>query len=68
MKNKWEEVSILDVAPITSKLVDPKGEKYSSMILIAPDHIQSESGQIIAKVTSREQNAISGKYLVKREM
>lgn len=66
MKNKWEEVSILDVAPITSKLVDPKGEKYSSMILIAPDHIQSESGQIIAKVTSREQNAISGKYLVKK--
>ena len=66
MKNKWEEVSILDVAPITSKLVDPKGEKDSSMILIAPDHIQSESGQIIAKVTSREQNAISGKYLVKK--
>lgn len=66
MKNKWAEVSILDVAPITSKLVDPKNEKYSSMILIAPDHIQSESGQIIAKATAREQNAISGKYLVKK--
>lgn len=66
MKNKWAEVSILDVAPITSKLVDPKDEKYSSMILIAPDHIQSESGQIIAKATAREQNAISGKYLVKK--
>lgn len=66
MKNKLAEVSILDVAPITSKLVDPKDEKYSSMILIAPDHIQSESGQIIAKATAREQNAISGKYLVKK--
>lgn len=66
MKSEWEEVSILDVAPITSKLVNPKDEKYSSMILIAPDHIQSESGQIIAKATAREQNAISGKYLVKK--
>lgn len=66
MKNEWKEVSILDVAPITSKLVDPKDEKYNSMILIAPDHIQSESGQIIAKATVREQNAISGKYLVKK--
>ena len=66
MRDEWEEVSILDVAPITSKLVDPKDEKYSSMILIAPDHIQSESGQIIAKATAREQNAISGKYLVKK--
>ena len=64
--NEWKEVSILDVAPITSKLVDPKVEKYNSMILIAPDHIQSESGQIIAKATVREQNAISGKYLVKK--
>lgn len=64
--NEWKEVSILDVAPITSKLVDPKDEKYNSMILIAPDHIQSESGQIIAKATVREQNAISGKYLVKK--
>lgn len=66
MMNEWKEVSILDVAPITSKLVDPKDEKYNSMILIAPDHIQSESGQIIAKATAREQNAISGKYLVKK--
>lgn len=66
MMNEWKEVSILDVAPITSKLVDPKDEKYNSMILIAPDHIQSESGQIIAKATVREQNAISGKYLVKK--
>lgn len=66
MRREWEEVSILDVAPITSKLVDPKDEKYSSMILIAPDYIQSESGQIIAKATAREQNAISGKYLVKK--
>lgn len=66
MRREWEKVSILDVAPITSKLVDPKDEKYSSMILIAPDHIQSESGQIIAKATAREQNAISGKYLVKK--
>lgn len=66
MRDEWKKVSILDVAPITSKLVDPKDEKYSSMILIAPDHIQSESGQIIAKTTAREQNAISGKYLVKK--
>lgn len=66
MKDEWEKVTILDVAPIISKLVDPKDAKYNSMILIAPDHIQSGSGQIIAKITAHDQNAISGKYLVKK--
>ena len=66
MRDEWEKVSILDVAPITSRLVDPKDEKYNSMILIAPDHIQSGSGQIISRITAREQNAISGKYLVRK--
>lgn len=62
----WNLVSIFDVAPITSRLVDPKDEAYNKMTLIAPNHIQSKSGQIICYETAEEQNAISGKYLVKK--
>lgn len=63
----WKEVNILNIAPITSRLVDPKDEKYCSMILIAPDHVQSKTGQILNKVTVMEQKAISGKYIVKKD-
>ena len=35
------------------------------MILIAPNHIESRTGQVIYKETSADQGAISGKYLCK---
>lgn len=60
----WKEKLIFEVAPIKSKLVDPKRDEYSQLTLIAPDHIQQKSGQIMAKKTAAEQSAISGKFLV----
>ncbi len=33
------------------------------MVLVAPDHVESATGNLLAKVTAAEQGAISGKYL-----
>lgn len=43
--------------------VDPRVEPYRSMVLVAPDHIESGTGRLLAKATAAEQGAISGKYL-----
>jgi type I restriction enzyme S subunit len=62
----WEVVSLNDVIKIANGQVDPREEKYSKMILIAPNHIESNTGRIIEKVSAYEQQAISGKYLVEK--
>lgn len=62
----WKSAPIFDVAPIVSKLVDPRIAPYNNMILIAPDHVKSETGRLIKRVSAREQNVISGKYLVQQ--
>lgn len=64
-----ENDSILfsDCVEFTSGQVDPKNEPYSSMPLVAPNHIESGTGQIIAVETAAQQNAISGKYLFQKE-
>ena len=36
------------------------------MVLVAPDHIESETGRLLARQTASEQGAISGKYLFNR--
>lgn len=66
LPNGWKKVGLFDVVSIESTLVDPKKEPYSEMNLIAPDHIQSETGVVLALVPAKEQYAISGKYLVKK--
>lgn len=66
LPNRWKKVGLFDVVSIESTLVDPKKEPYSEMNLIAPDHIQSETGVVLAHVPAKEQHAISGKYLVKK--
>lgn len=50
---------------ISEGQVDPEDENFSEMILIAPNHIESRTGQVIYKETSADQGAISGKYLCK---
>lgn len=37
-------------------------EPFRSMILVAPDHIESRTGRLLEKRTAFEQHAISGKY------
>ena len=46
--------------------VDPEDESYYDMLLIAPNHIQSDTGRVIDVTSARDQAAISGKYLVRR--
>jgi type I restriction enzyme, S subunit len=43
--------------------VDPEMEPFVSMILIAPNHIESGTGRLLALETAAEQFAESGKYL-----
>lgn len=62
----WKLSSILDLVEIRSGQVDPRYEPYKSMILIAPDHIESNTGRLLATKSAADQLAISGKYLFKR--
>lgn len=43
--------------------VDPECEPYASMPLIAPNHIESGTGRLLALETATDQSAESGKYL-----
>lgn len=43
--------------------VDPEVEPFASMVLIAPNHIESGTGRLLALETAAEQFAESGKYL-----
>ena len=49
---------------ISEGQVDPSVEPYASMILIAPNHIESGTGRLLNTETASEQGAESGKYSV----
>jgi len=54
------------IARINSGQVDPRESRYRKLVLIAPNHIQSGSGRLLAQETADEQGADSGKFLVSR--
>lgn len=62
----WRLRPFLSVVRVAKGQVDPTLEPYRSMILVAPDHIESGSGRLLKKETAAEQHAISGKYLFSR--
>ena len=43
--------------------VNPEHEPYRSMILVAPNHVESGTGRLLLTETAAEQSAESGKYL-----
>jgi type I restriction enzyme S subunit len=43
--------------------VDPADERFSEMVLIAPNHIESGTGRLLGLETARDQGADSGKYM-----
>lgn len=59
----WEVGKFSREVRIAEGQVDPEIEPYSSMLLIAPNHIESGTGRLIATETAAYQGAISGKYL-----
>ncbi len=59
---EWEPRGLLSTVSIANGQVDPRKEPFRSMVLVAPDHIESGTGKLLAKRTAAEQRAISGKY------
>jgi type I restriction enzyme S subunit len=59
----WKVTPLLSAVRIANGQVDPRVEPYRSMILVAPDHIESGTGKLIEQRTAEAQGAISGKYL-----
>ena len=66
-KDAWRSVRLLDTVTIANGQVDPKLAPYRTYPLVAPNHIESETGRIIEYETAEQQNAISGKYLVEKD-
>lgn len=59
----WGIIPLKWQCSIQSGQVDPTEPPYDEMTLIAPDHIESGTGRLLAKQTATDQAAISGKYL-----
>ncbi|AOT58939.1 restriction endonuclease subunit S [Streptomyces rubrolavendulae] len=60
----WPEVSLLDLVTIRRGQVDPRRPEFRDLPLIAPDHVESGTGRLLAVKSAADQSAISGKYLV----
>jgi type I restriction enzyme S subunit len=61
----WRAMRLKYLAQIGSRLVDPRQPEFSGRILIAPNHVESGSGRLLAEETASVQGAESGKYLVR---
>ena len=59
----WEPRGLLSTVSIANGQVDPRREPFRSMVLVAPDHIESGTGKLLAERTAAEQRAVSGKYV-----
>jgi len=62
----WSLKRFKFLASISSGQVDPRKAEYRDLVLIAPNHIRSGSGRVIAQETADAQGADSGKYFVRR--
>lgn len=58
----WDLIKFQRRVYIAEGQVNPEEEPYSSMILIAPNHIESGTGRLLSTETAEEQGAESGKY------
>jgi type I restriction enzyme S subunit len=59
----WEKRVMSDICDITSKLVDPKEEKYLDMPHIGAGNMVSGTGELLDIKTAREEKLISGKFV-----
>lgn len=59
---EWEVARLLDRVLLPSGQVDPTQEPYASSVLVAPDHVESRTGQLLTMVSASAQGAMSGKY------
>lgn len=63
---KWDVLRFGQSVYIQEGQVDPKDEAFLNTILIAPNHIESGTGRLLASESAIEQGAESGKYLCKK--
>lgn len=61
----WKIERFRRVASINEGQVDPRIEPWASSILVAPNHIERDTGRQIGRETAAAQGADSGKYPVK---
>ncbi len=59
----WEIDRFGRLIAISEGQVDPREEPYASMVLIAPNHVESGTGRLFTLETAAEQSAESGKYM-----
>jgi type I restriction enzyme, S subunit len=59
----WQILKFSREVRIAEGQVDPEVEPYASMLLIAPNHIESGTGKLISMETADQQAAESGKYI-----
>lgn len=62
----WSHRRLVDLFDLPSGQVDPRRLPYRKQVLVAPDHIESATGRLIAVATAEAQGAISGKYVFAR--
>ena len=63
MPNHWKIEKFSRAVFIAEGQVDPEAEPYASMLLIAPNHVESGTGRLLKLETAADQSAESGKYL-----
>lgn len=63
ISGEWEIDSLVSRISFPQGQVDPRYEPYCHFTLVAPDHIESETGRLLERATAAAQGAISGKYL-----
>lgn len=62
LPDRWTVARFAREISVNSGLVDPTEEPWASRVLVAPNHIESGTGKLLALETAREQGADSGKY------
>ena len=59
---EWEPCQLVKHMEFPEGQVDPRFLPYRKWPLVAPDHIESGTGRLLAVVSAEAQGAISGKY------
>ncbi len=62
----WKQTPFKWCCRITEGQVDPRADEFSSLPLVAPNHIESGTGRLIQIESAEDQGAISGKYFYKK--
>ncbi|WDL99200.1 restriction endonuclease subunit S [Alicyclobacillus sp. ALC3] len=60
----WAVKAFRYVGTVNEGQVNPQDSEHASKVLVAPDHIESGTGKLLAQITAVEQGAVSGKYEV----